>query len=96
MQSDKSKGAANKVAAYKSVEESVEEFVGEVENFHKIDVTKLFDSNYRVNVWTRKLNEGGLSYSYKIEFSYFMNFEDGKLTDLTRPPKERPLGNFFS
>ena len=79
-----------------TVEEAASEFVGEVDNLHKIDTNSLFDDNYRINVWTRYLNEGGLSYSYEIKHSYFMSFKDGKLTDLTRPPKERPLGNFFS
>ena len=96
MQSNKPKRDANKAAAHKAVEEAVKEFVGEVEDFHKIDVNKLFDWNYRVNVWTRKLNEGGLSYTYKIERSYFMHYSEEKLTDLTKPPKERPLGSFFS
>ena len=79
-----------------TVEEAVAEFVGKVDDLHKIDVNSLFDDNYRVNVWTKRVGIGNISYSHSIDQSYFMNFKDGKLADLTRPPKERPLGNFFS
>ena len=94
MQSDKPKKGKEKLGVHKPVEEVVKEFVGEVENIHTIDVNSLFDDNYRVNVWTKYLNEGGLSYRYEIKYSYFMQYRNGKLTDLTRQPKEKHRNPF--
>jgi hypothetical protein len=71
-----------------TVEEAVAEFVGEIDDLHKVDVNSLFDDNYRVNVWTVTRRLDRFCDTYKISQSYYMKFLDGKLTDLTIAPKE--------
>ena len=71
-----------------TVEEAVSAFVGEVDNLHKISIENVDNSKYRVNVWTVVEQPDRICDAYNIIQSYFMKFEDGKLTDLTIKPKE--------
>ena len=71
-----------------TVEEAVSAFVGEVDNLHKIAVEKVDHDKYRVNVWTVVEQPDRICDAYNIIQSYFMQFKDGKLTDLTIEPKK--------
>lgn len=78
----------NKKPSVLTVEEAVSAFIGEVDNMHKISVENVNDGKYRVNVWTMVRQPDRICDAYNIIQSYFMKFEDGKLTDLTIEPKE--------
>ena len=86
--SSKKKKRQSKKPPGLTVEEAVSTFVGEVDNLHKIGIENVDDSKYRVNVWTMVKQPERICDAYNIVQSYFMKFEDGKLTDLTIKPKE--------
>tara|TARA_B100000745_G_C20123923_1_gene384898 strand:+ start:267 stop:608 length:342 start_codon:yes stop_codon:yes gene_type:complete len=86
--SSKKKKRQSKKPPVLTVEEAVSTFVGEVDNLHKISIENVDNSKYRVNVWTVVEQPDRICDAYNIIQSYFMKFEDGKLTDLTIKPKE--------
>ena len=72
------------------IETLVVDFVGTVENLHEIRIHNVYEDKYRVNVWVKWIKEGMFGHSFLIEQSYFMQFSDGKLTDLTKEPSGTP------
>jgi len=65
------------------IKEDVKLFIGEVKNLHKIEIHKVGENRYRVNVWDQKLATDSVCHSYSVIDSYYMKYEDGNLTDLT-------------
>ena len=86
--SAKKKKQQTKKSTTLTVEEAVSAFVGKVDNLHKIAVEKVDHDKYRVNVWTVVEQPDRICDAYNIIQSYFMQFKDGKLTDLTIEPKK--------
>lgn len=66
-----------------TVEEAVRDFVGEVKNLHKIDVHKIWNDKYRVNVWTQHFGLERVVATNHIYASYFIEYKDNKLVDRT-------------
>jgi len=74
------------------LEVNIKRLIGVVPGFYKVEAKPLFESNYRVNVWTKSYatREGGRSFgmpdepvcfcpSYKIAYSYFVRFVNGEI-----------------
>jgi hypothetical protein len=53
----------------------------------KIKCTNLWHDRYRINVWLEETQEEFFSSSYRIGYSYFLHYDDGKIIDKTIYPK---------
>ena len=69
--------------------EQLKEFVGKVENLWKIEAIHLWESNFRINVWTQTQVEGQITTNYKVDKSFFVvyNEANGSIVDKTIQPQ---------
>ena len=55
----------------------------------QIKCTNLWHDRYRINVWLEETQEEFFSSSYRIGYSYFICYNDGKIVDKTIAPKSK-------
>lgn len=75
------------VGEHNTADKAINDFIGHVENLHKIYIHNVFDDRYRVDVWTSIRKPDCICDACSISQSYFMKFSDGKLTDITIEPE---------
>ena len=79
-----------------SIKEDVKLFIGEVENLHNIDINKVGENKYRVNVWDQTTATDSVCQSFSIIDSYYIKYEDGDITDLTIVASGSPTNGIFA
>jgi len=67
-------------------EETLMEFAS-VPYFYKVDAINVTGNKFRLNYWSKVINEGRLIASFRIAKSFYVRYEDNIIYDETIPAK---------
>ena len=67
-------------------EEILMEFAS-VPYFYKVDAINVTGNKFRLNYWSKVINEGRVIASFRIAKSFYVRYEDGIIYDETIPAK---------
>ena len=67
-------------------EETLREFAS-VPHFYKVDAINITGNKFRLNYWSKVINEGRVIASFRIAKSFYVRYEDGVIYDETIPAK---------
>lgn len=67
-------------------EETLMEFAS-VPYFYKVDAINITGNKFRLNYWSKVINEGRVIASFRIAKSFYVRYEDGIIYDETIPAK---------